>query len=101
MDKYPQATASCVTTLRNQLAYLLAPPTCGAGSVHPSVCMSDGLSHIWPPHTAAAGLLLWARRAGDINRLLHGRRANTGSAMLSAYEVAEHKLVSSSSSQLF
>jgi len=39
----------------------------------------------------AAGLLLWARPAGDIDRLLHGaqqrgmRRANAGSATLSAY----------------
>ena len=24
---------------------------------------------------AAAGLLLWARRAGDVDRLLHGRRS--------------------------
>jgi len=30
---------------------------------------------IRPPHHAAAGLLLWARRAGDIDRLLHGRRS--------------------------
>jgi len=29
---------------------------------------------------AAAGLLLWARRAGDIDRLLQRRRANAGSA---------------------
>ena len=28
---------------------------------------------IRPLHAAAAGLLLWARRAGDIDRLLHGR----------------------------
>jgi len=39
-----------------------------------------------PPHAVAAGLLVWARRAGDIDRLLHGRRtaANAGSASLSA-----------------
>jgi len=39
-----------------------------------SVC---GLSvcPVLPPHAAAAGLLLWARRAGDIDRLLHGRRS--------------------------
>ena len=41
--------------------------------------------------SAAAGLLLWARQAGDIDRSLHGaqqrgvRRANAGSAALSAY----------------
>jgi len=37
-----------------------------------------------------------ARPAGDIDRLLHGaqqRRANAGSATLSAYVVAEHRLV--------
>ena len=33
----------------------------------------------------AAGLLSWARRAGDIDRLLQQRRANAGSATLSAY----------------
>jgi len=55
-------------------------------------------------HTVAAGLLLWNRRAGDIDRLLHGgqaggqqqprrssgvRRPNADSATLSA----EHTLV--------
>jgi len=52
---------------------------------------------IRPTHSAAAaGLLLWARRPGDIDRLLHGRRsaaaapqhgraaANAGSGTLSA-----------------
>ena len=37
--------------------------------MQPSVCP------IRPPHAAAAGLLLWTRRPGDIDRLLHGRRA--------------------------
>jgi len=36
-------------------------------SVCPSVCHI-----IRAPHAAAAGLLLCARRAGDIDRLLHG-----------------------------
>jgi len=44
-----------------------------------SVCL------LWPPHVAAAGLLLWARRAGDIDRLLQQQRANAGNATLSAY----------------
>jgi len=39
---------------------------CVRPSVRPSVCMSY-------PAAAAAGLLLWARRPGDIGRLLHGR----------------------------
>jgi len=51
----------------------------------PSVCLSVR-SIIRPPHAAVAGLLLWARRPGDIDRLLHGRRsaANTSSVTLSA-----------------
>jgi len=43
--------------------------TVGRPSVRPSVCP------IRPPHDAAAGLLLWARRPGDIDRLLHGQPA--------------------------
>jgi len=49
------------------------------------------LSDVRP--SAAAGLLLWAQKAGDIDRLLHGalqcgvQRANAGrpNATLSAY----------------
>ena len=37
------------------------------------------------PAAAAAGLLLWAQRAEDVDRLLQQRRANVGSATLSAY----------------
>jgi len=33
----------------------------------------------------AAGLLLWARRAGDIDRLQQQQPANAGSATVSAY----------------
>jgi len=40
---------------------------------------------IRPLHAAAAGLLLWVRRAGNIDRLPQQQRANAGSAMLSAY----------------
>jgi len=35
-------------------------------SIRPTVCP------IRPPHAAAAGLLLWTRRAGDVDRLLPG-----------------------------
>jgi len=45
---------------------------------HSSVRLSVRLSvrHIIRPlHATAAGLLLWARRPGDIDRLLHGRRS--------------------------
>jgi len=48
--------------------------------VRPSVCPSR------PLHSAAAGLLLWARQGGDVDQLLQQRRANAGSATLSAYE---------------
>jgi len=49
--------------------------------VCPSVCPI-----IRPAHAAAAGLLLWARRARDIDRLLHGQHsaANANSVTLSA-----------------
>jgi len=49
-------------------------------------CRLSVRSIIRPPHAAAAGLLLWARRAGDIDRLLHGRRSagNASSVTLSA-----------------
>jgi len=52
-------------------------------SVHPSV-------HSREP--TAAGLLLWAQQGGDISQLLQLRRANAGSATLSAYVgiVTEH-----------
>jgi len=51
--------------------------TVGRPSVCPIVC---------PLHSAAAGLLLWAQRAGDIDRLLHGRRsaANASSVTFTA-----------------
>jgi len=58
--------------------------------VRPSVCQSVRLSN----GPQQQGLLLWARPAGDIDRLLHGaqqrgvRRANAGSATLSAYVVS-------------
>ena len=42
-------------------------------SVHPLfVC------HTRPPHVAAVGLLLWARRPGDIDRPQQQRRAVVG-----------------------
>jgi len=43
------------------------------------VCVSVRMSvcPIRPLQQRAAGLLLWARRAGDIDRLLHGRRRSS------------------------
>ena len=73
---------------------------CTAGSmkwygVRPSVCLSVRVSvpawaHVRKPVTAC--LLLWARQAGYIDRLLRHRRTTAGSAMLSAYIVAKHWL---------
>jgi len=51
-------------------------------SVRLSVCLSVSES---THGSKLAGLLLCARRAGDIDRLLQQRRANAGSATFSAY----------------
>jgi len=51
----------------------------------PSVCLSQHGTTAANLQSASAGLLLWARRTGDIDRLLHQRRPNAGSATLSAY----------------
>ena len=51
---------------------------CGEGFMQlPDVRQSVRLSvcPFRPLHPAAVGLLLWARRPGDIDRLLHGRRS--------------------------
>jgi len=70
----------------------------GTVSVRPSVCLLVRLfvCSIRPLQQRAAGLLLWARWVGDIDRLLHGRApqqhgaaarcaaANAGSATFSA-----------------
>jgi len=39
-----------------------------------------GISHYRPLQQLAAGLLLWARREGDIDRLLHGDRRPAATA---------------------
>jgi len=49
-----------------------------------------------PPHAASAGLLLWARRVGDISRLLHGRRSAAEMRAVSCCQLtneADHRLV--------
>ena len=53
----------------------------------PSVCLSVKLT--------AEGLLLWARRVGDIDRLSYVgvQRVNASSATLLAYVEFEHRLV--------
>jgi len=52
-----------------------------------SVCLC-----VRQPHAAAAGLLLWARRPGDINRLPHGRKKlnETGSNYISLHSCLFH-----------
>jgi len=57
-------------------------------SVRPSVCP------ISAPHAAAAGLQLWARLPGDIDRLLHGQRHVAAAAADAPQQLnSEHRLV--------
>ena len=66
---------------------------CGAGSmqlsdIHPSVCP------IRLPHANAAGLLLWARRPGYIDKLLHGQQSVAAELPhCKPRDVAKHRLV--------
>ena len=86
------SSRSGVATLRTAmhllLTYLLTTDQglMKLSSVRPSVRLSV-CPIIRPLHAAAVGLLLWARRPGDIDQLLDGRRsaaaANAGSATLS------------------
>ena len=71
-----------------------ASVVCGAGSVkrygvRPSVRLPvpEWAHNCSSKPVPAAGLLLWARRAGDVDLLLQQRRAagHAGSAMSSAY----------------
>ena len=50
----------------------------------PSVRSSVCLFHLAPQPRRAAGLLLWARRAGDIDLQRRGRSANASSVTLIA-----------------
>jgi len=79
-----QRPASYAVTRRTRIdTDLLAPPYSMRSKVYvtvgcPSVCPTQ------PTHAAVAGLLLCARRIGDIDQLLQQRRANTDSATMSA-----------------
>ena len=48
------------------------------------VCETVERPLVRPPHVAAAGLLLRARRQGDIHRLLHGRRSATNTSSVTS-----------------
>ena len=62
-------------------------------SVRPSVCRLLSVCPIRPPH-AAAGLLLWARRPGDIDRLLHGKGPAASSSRAAARRTASSATLS-------
>ena len=81
------------TTERLPLWYHLS--TVGVYWHCPHSMQLSSMWSVWPilPLHAAAGLLLWARRARNIDWLLQQWRANAGSATLSADIVAEHRLV--------
>jgi len=64
---YTSANASCWHCLRSMRRGLCNGTVC----IRPSVCL-----FIYRPlQQRAAGLLLWTRRPGNIDRLLHGRRS--------------------------
>ena len=79
------ATAHTLVVVSTNAKYIsnTARIVCAAGAmkrygVRPFVRLS--VCPIRPLRQRAAGLLLWARRVGDIDRLLHGRRrCSTGS----------------------
>ena len=60
----------------------------------PSVCPSVP-PIVLPPHAAAAGLLLWARWAEDVDQLLHTGRsaANASMSRCRLTQEAEYRLV--------
>jgi len=68
-DKVARVTSALVTLPARTVRYRSVYVTIRCLSVCQSVC----LSRLAPRR--AAGLLLWARRPGDIDRLLHVRRS--------------------------
>jgi len=72
----PFARGQCPDSMRGSVHPAFGHPSVRLSvrlSVRPSVRLS--VRFIRPLHAPPAGLLLWARRPGDIDRLLHGRRA--------------------------
>ena len=91
-QKQLQRLSLCLVFVFDESRHLLALPRKMRSRVYatvrcPSICMSVRLCvcPIRRLHATAAGLLLWAGWAGTIDRLLPQRRANAGSATLSAY----------------
>jgi len=79
-DKEPEIVDTVRTVMRSRVYETVWCP-----SVRPSVRLCE-CGPADSSKATAAGLLLWARWAGDINRLLQQRRrANAGNATLSAY----------------
>ena len=69
-----------ICTARMVQAYMQSRVYATVGLRRPSMC----LPHSPALQKLATGLLLWARRVGDFDRLLQQRRANAGSGTLSA-----------------
>ena len=68
------------TMVKPPLCVFTVSAVCRAGSMK----LSSVRPSVLAPAAAAAGLLLWARPPGDIERLLHGQRpaANASSVTL-------------------
>jgi len=99
--EHHQASALLLTQSCSPVIVGTAHIVCRAVSMEwHSVCPSI---HLFLPEWAhsskasAAALQLWAWWAGDIDRLLQLQQMNAGRATLSAYLIAEHRLVISKS----
>ena len=75
----------CITAMWHRSHGMWRAGSMKLSGVRPSVCPSIR-PIIRSPHATAAGLLLWARRPEDVERLLHDRRsaANASSVTSSA-----------------
>ena len=85
MEQNYATVTLCITAMWHRSHGMWRAGSMKLSGVRLSVCPSIR-PIIRSPHAAAAGLLLWARRPGDIDRLLHDRRsaANASSVTSSA-----------------
>jgi len=67
----------------------------------PSVCPSVCLSYLAPQPRRAAGLLLWAQRAADIDRLLRGASAAGAAAIRSLSTAARRSAANASKCRVY